>query len=109
MADIAAKRAHAWRNALSHYEALEQELERSEPAQAPPLQLALTEALDELMDLPAPSFIAVKQKLLWLWEADVEKPDRDGAEKLQILEDLSDLIDEAAATLGFGRTLSNLI
>ena len=36
----------------------------------------------------------------------MEKPDRDGAEKLLIIEDLTDLVEEAGMTLGIGRTFA---
>jgi muramidase (phage lysozyme) len=74
-------------------------------AEAPPQQLekignAIAKQIDILLELPAGSIAQVIAKLQIIWEADLEKPDRDGAEKLQIIDDLHDLADEARELIG---------
>lgn len=103
MAEITDTRALAWDKAITQCQNLNQQLEKARPAEVDALELAIVAVQEELLELSAPSFLAVIQKLQILWELDLEKPDRDGAEKSQIVEDLTDLVDEAAATLGFGR------
>ena len=106
MAANAVSRARAWHKAEITYLNLKQRLDDAPAGEAVALQRALAEAQDALMDLPAPSFPAVRRKLEILWELDMEKPDRDGAEKLLIIEDLTDLVEEAGMTLGIGRTFA---
>ena len=100
MATNATTRMRAWSKALTRYQTLNHRLDEAQPHEVGQLERALAAAQDELMELPAPSFLAVRQKLDILWELDVEKPDKDGAEKALIIEDLNDLIAEAAAKLG---------
>jgi hypothetical protein len=74
-------------------------------ADAPPQQVekignAIAKQIDVLLEMPAASIAQVIAKLQIIWEADLEKPDRDGAEKLQIIEDLRDLADEARELIG---------
>jgi hypothetical protein len=73
--------------------------------EAPPPQLekignALAKQIDTLLEMPCGSITQVIAKLRLLWEADLEKPDRDAAEKLQIIEDLHDLAVEASELVG---------
>jgi hypothetical protein len=95
-------RRQKWHRAYSKYADLKLNLAVAEgsPQQLEKLGNALAEQIDLLLELPAPSIAAVIEKLTVMWEADLEKPDRDGAEKLQIIEDLHDLADEARDLIG---------
>jgi hypothetical protein len=109
MAANATNRLRAWNKAYTHYLTLQDQLNDAAAGEVDAIERALAAAQDKLLGLPAPSFIAVRHKLEILWELDLEKPDLDGGQKALIVEDLVDLIDEAAATLGFGRALAQII
>jgi hypothetical protein len=94
------KRRASWERAFRKYQDLILRIEQAEHPQLDALGRALAAQVDLLLELPAPSFDAVRQKLVLIWEADLEKPDRDGAEKLLIIEDLGDLIVEGSQVLG---------
>jgi hypothetical protein len=103
MASNAITKARAsFKRALNKYHELKLNLAQAEgtPQQLEKLGQALAEQIDLLLELPAPSIEAVIEKLTIVWEADLEKPDRDGAEKLQIIEDLHDLAAEARNLVG---------
>jgi hypothetical protein len=93
-------RARAWKIAYTKYLNLNQRLELAPPHEREKLERAVAAQLDELLDLNAPSFAAVRQKLEMLWEGELESPDRASEEKRLIIEDLSDLCTEAAMTIG---------
>lgn len=103
MATNATTRLRAWNKAYTSFTAVKDRLFEAEPAQVDDLEKALGSAQDLLLDLPAPSLLAVIHKLSILWELDVDKPDKDGREKALILEDLGDLVAEGAAVLGMDR------
>lgn len=106
MADNATTRLRAWNKAHAHYLDLSERLLAANEDEVDAIERELAAAESEIMELPAPSFIAVRIKLEMLWQVDLDNPDRDSAEKAQIIDDLIDLTDEAAATLGFERSLA---
>lgn len=108
MATKTTTRLRAWNKAYTVYQSLQNRLEEAEPAEMDAMERAFADAQDKLLALPAPSFIAVLHKLEILWELELDTPDVAGSEKAQIIEDLGDLINEVAATLGSERPLASL-
>jgi len=90
----------SWKRAYRKYTDLNQRIEQAQFHELDALGRALATQTDRLLELPAPSFAAVLQKLGILWEADIEKPNQDAEEKRLILEDMQDLITESAQLLG---------
>ena len=93
-------RARAWETVYRKYLTLNQRLAEAQPGKRDKLERTVAAQQDELLDLNAPSFSAVRQKLEMLWEGELESPDRASEEKRLIIEDLSDLCAEAATTIG---------
>lgn len=93
-------RASAWKNQFNNYLSLTQQLERAAPHQRESVERALAEAQDDLLDMPAPTFSAVLQKLEMLWETEMHGLDQASEERRLILEDLSGLIQAQSALLG---------
>lgn len=94
--------ARAWKAALEKYRelSLSLSLNQAPTEKVDAIERAIAEQEDLLLGLRAPSIAAVLQKLEILFDTDLEKPDRDGAEKRQIIDDLGRLHDEAALLLG---------
>ena len=95
-------RRRTWERAFNKYVDLNLRLEQAQEPQAiQKLGDALAKQQDRLMELNAPTLTAVLQKLYVLWgETDLHGLDRDSEEKRVILEDLEDLIVQAAQLLG---------
>lgn len=92
MAKTPATRARVWNKTFSEYLDLKQRLLGDEAqVHSSHLETELARVEGAVMELPAPNLAAVRHKLEILWEADLEKPDTDGAEKALIIEDLEDL------------------
>ena len=89
-------RAHAWATTFTKYTKLNQKLDVAQPDDRDALERAVVAHQNELLDLPAPSFCAVIQKLEILWEADLHGFDQTSEEKRLIIEDLQDLLTETA-------------
>lgn len=90
---------HAWNTAYSEYLNLNQKLAQAQPHERDALERAVAAYEDELLDMSAPSFAAILQKLNILWETDLEKPDQDGEAKRLIVEDITDLIADSGTLL----------
>ena len=101
MADIAhTARAHMWATAFEKYTNLNQRLIGCQPRDRDALERAIAEQEDELLDLSAPSFTCIRQKLEIMWETELHGLDRASKEKRLLLKDLSDLIAETHQLLG---------
>jgi len=90
----------AWKAATEKYRALNLSLNQAPAGKADAIERAIAEQEDLLLGLEAPSIAAVLQKLEILFEADLDKPDRDGAEKRLVIDDLARLHDEAELLVG---------
>ncbi len=75
-------------------------LNQAPAEKADTIELAIVKQEYLLLGLEAPSIAAVLQKLEILFETDLDKPDRDGAEKRLIIDDLCRLHDEAELLVG---------
>lgn len=95
-------RTSEWESAFNRYQDIRMSLATSEAKahKSQELSEALAEQIDLVLELPAPSLTAVIQKLHLLWEADLQKPDRDATEKSQIIEDLHELAAEIGQATG---------
>ncbi|MGD9715180.1 MAG: hypothetical protein AB7V46_24460 [Thermomicrobiales bacterium] len=93
-------RLQRWNSAISIYRNLNHQLAKARPPESERLERALAAQQDALLDLPAPSYEAVRVKLECLWEGDLHGMDRSSEEKRLILEDLHDLSAAAAALIG---------
>lgn len=92
--------AAAWKAEYQKYRELNLSLNQAPREKADAIERAIAEQEDLLLELEAPSIAAVLQKLEILFETDLEKPDRDGAEKRLIIDDLARLHDEAEMLVG---------
>ncbi|MGN7928652.1 hypothetical protein [Sphingopyxis sp. 22461] len=92
--------ARAWKAAVEKYRELNLSLNQAPAGKVDAIERAIAEQEDLLLGLEAPSLAAVLQKLELLFETDLDKPDRDGAEKRQIIDDLCRLHDEAELLVG---------
>lgn len=92
--------AAAWKAAIEKHRELNLSLNRAPAEKAGAIEHAIAEQEDLLLGLEAPSIAAVLQKLEILFETDLDKPDRDGAEKRLIIDDLTRLHDEAELLVG---------
>lgn len=92
--------AAAWKAEHQKYRELNVSLNQAPPEKADAIELAIAEQEELLLGLEAPSIAAVLQKLEILFETDLDKPDRDGAEKRLIIDDLARLHDEAELLVG---------
>ncbi|WP_380874271.1 hypothetical protein ACFB49_46830 [Sphingomonas sp. DBB INV C78] len=90
----------AWNTRYAHYLSLTQRLEQSPPEEHDALERAIAATQDDLLDTPAPSFTAVKQKLEMLWQAELHGLDQASEERRLVLEDLSGLIHAQSELLG---------
>lgn len=90
----------AWKAAIENYRELNLSLNQAPAAKADAIELAIAKQEELLLGLEAPSLAAVLQKLEILFETDLDKPDRDGAEKRLIIDDLCRLHDEAELLVG---------
>ncbi len=94
-------RARAWEKTYKQYVNLNQRLEQAQPDERDQLERAVAAQQDKLLEMNAPSFVAVMHKIEILWQGELESVDQTSEEKRQILCDLSDLCAEAAATIGY--------
>ncbi|MDP9412723.1 MAG: hypothetical protein M3Q08_01240 [Pseudomonadota bacterium] len=101
MAKNANSRARAWNKTYKQYVNLNQRLEQAQPHERDQLERAVAAQQDKLLDMSAPSFLAVMHKLEILWEGELQGIDQTSEEKRQVLCDLSDLCAEAATTIGY--------
>jgi len=92
--------ALAWKAAIEKHRELSLSLNQAPAEKVDAIELAITEQEELLLGLEAPSLAAVLQKLEILFETDLDKPDRDGAEKRLIIDDLCRLHDEAELLVG---------
>ncbi|GAA0861840.1 hypothetical protein GCM10009115_06080 [Sphingopyxis soli] len=94
--------AAAWKAAIEKYRELSLSLSLNQaPAnKADAIEIEIVKQEELLLGLEAPSLAAVLQKLEIIFETDLEKPDRDGAEKRLIIDDLCRLHDEAELLVG---------
>lgn len=90
----------AWKAAIEKYRELNLSLNQAPADKADAIELAIVKQEELLLGLEAPSLAAVLQKLEILFETDLDKPDRDGAEKRLIIDDLCRLHDEAELLVG---------
>jgi hypothetical protein len=94
-------RRDAWNTAYSHYLSLNQQLDQAPPAERDALERAMAAQQDTLLDMSAPTFLAVMHKLEMLWEGQFEGLDQESEEKLLIIADLSELCAAGAALMGY--------
>ena len=93
--------AHAeWEKTYSNYLNLNQRLDQAQPRERDALERSRAEAQDELLDTPAPTFIAVAQKLEILFEGAVHGLDAESEARKLLLEDLAGLIEAQHQLLG---------
>lgn len=90
----------AWKAAIEKYRELNLSLNQAPAEKVDAMELEIVKQEELLLSLEAPSIAAVLQKLEILFEADLDKPDRDGAEKRLIVDDLCRLHDEAELLVG---------
>lgn len=90
----------AWKAEYQKYRELTLSMNQAPAGKADAIERAIAEQEDLLLGLEAPSIAAVLQKLEILFETDLDKPDRDGAEKRLIIDDLARLHDEAELLVG---------
>ena len=98
--DATIKRRASWERANTNLTNLNQRLIGCQPRDRDALERAIAEQEDELLDLPAPSFTCIRQKLEIMWETELHGLDRASEEKRLLLKDLSDLIAETHQLLG---------
>lgn len=89
-----------WKAAIEKHRELNLSLNQAPADKAEAIELEIVKQEELLLGLEAPSISAVLQKLELLFETDLYKPDRDGAEKRQIIDDLCRLHDEAELLVG---------
>ena len=89
-----------WKAAIEKHRELNLSLNQAPAEKVDAVERAVAAQEDLLLRLEAPSIAAVLQKLEILFEADLDKPDRDGAEKRLIIDDLARLHDEAELLVG---------
>ncbi|WP_166038990.1 hypothetical protein [Sphingosinicella sp. YJ22] len=101
MAKTTVTRRAAWDKMYGAYLDLNQRLEQAQPHERDALERAVAAQQDALLNLNAPSFLAVMHKLEVLWEGQLDGLDQESEEKRLIVEDLSDLIAEGATIIGY--------
>jgi hypothetical protein len=89
-----------WKAEIEKYRSLNLSLNQAPADKAEAIELAIVKQEELLLGLEAPSLAAVLQKLEILFETDLDKPDRDGADKRLIIDDLCRLHDEAELLVG---------
>ena len=94
-------RAGAWNAQYTEYLSLMQQLEQASPCHRDALERAVAGQQDKLLDMNAPTVLAVLHKLEMHWEGQLDGLDQESEEKRLIIEDLSDLCAEAAALIGY--------
>lgn len=92
--------AAAWKAAIEKYRELNLSLNQAPAEKADAIELEIVKQEELLLELEAPSLAAILQKLELLFETDLDKPDRDGAEKRLIIDDLCRLHDEVELLVG---------
>jgi hypothetical protein len=92
-------RRREWNAAFENLTKLNHRLSQAQPDERGQLEQLIADQQDDLLDTSAPSFTAVRQKLELLWEAELHGLDQSSEEKRLILEDIEDLIAEAAALI----------
>lgn len=100
MANSTAKRTRAWNKAFSDYRQLETELSEAPKEHYVSVRERVAGKMTELLATPAPTFIAVQQKLQLLWQVQLKEDGMDNDEKRLIVQDVFNLIIESAAVLG---------
>lgn len=101
MAETTVTRRAAWDKMYRAYLILNQRLSECEPHERDTLERSVAAHQDALLNMNAPSFLAVMQKLEVLWEGQLDAPDQASEEKRLIIGDLSDLAAEGAAIVGY--------
>ena len=95
-------RRSAWKKAYKKLSHLNHRLEQAvQPHDRDQLERAVAAQQEKVLDMSAPSFLAVLHKLEILWEGQVEGVDQESEFKRLILGDLSDLCAESAALVGY--------
>ena len=101
MADAApTTQADAWNTAFTTYTQLNQRLDQVPPHGRGPIEREIVALQDELLDTPAPTLTAVRQKLEILFEGQMHGLDQGSEERRLILEDLEGLIQAQRELLG---------
>ena len=90
----------AWNTQFAIYQNLNQQLDQALAHERDALERTRAEAQDDLLDTPAPTFVAVTQKLEILFEGELHGLDRESEARRLLLEDLSSLIDAQHQLLG---------
>src|SRR3546814_905554 len=90
----------AWNTQYANYLNLHERLLGAPAHQRDAIEEAIVEVQDNLLDRPAPSFAAVKQKLEMLWETELHGLDQASRERRLILKDISGLIQAQSTLLG---------
>jgi hypothetical protein len=84
--------AARWTSAMNLLHSLNEQLIGCHEQDRDRLERSVAEQEDVLLELEAPHLMAVVEKLKLLFDLDLDKPDRDGFIKSQIVEDLESLI-----------------
>lgn len=83
-----------WESMMSDLTELNQQLAVAQEPESDVIMSAVVALQDELLDTPAPTLMAVVQKLEIMWEAEMHGLDQGSEEKRLVIEDLSQLIAE---------------
>ncbi|MEN2786262.1 hypothetical protein ACFOKI_07670 [Sphingomonas qilianensis] len=103
MATRTANPTNAFAKAFHEYTELEAELLEAPKERDVALRERVAAKMTHLLAMPAPTFIAVQQKLRIMWQTELTEDGDDNDEKRLIVQDLYDLIVQSAAVLGLER------
>lgn len=92
--------AHSWATIFAKYTGLNQSLLEAPRSQRDQIERDIIALQDDLLDTPAPTLVAVRQKLEMLWEGKMLDLDQASEERRLILEDLEGLILAQRQLLG---------
>ena len=89
-----------WATPFNRLEELNLYLDHAPAHERDEVEREIAALQDELLDTPAPTLTAVRQKLEMIWEAKMDGLDQDSEERRLILEDLEGLIHAQRDLLG---------
>lgn len=92
--------AHSWATTFAKYTGLNHSLVEAPHSQRDQIEREIASTQDDLLDTPAPTLVAVRQKLEMLWEGKMGGLDQSSEERRLILEDLDSLIHAQRELLG---------
>jgi hypothetical protein len=92
--------ARTWASKFDHLTALNQTVDQVPANERDQVEREIAALQDELLDTPAPTLTAVRQKLEMIWDGQLHGLDQNSEERRLLIEDLEGLIQSQRDLLG---------